>query len=79
MHTHVVLNDLANVPHRDGQDVLIVRTDTFEIQCRCHGDCYGVYQFALKDGNAEWTRHASTVKTVQRARELAARLYKAGL
>ena len=79
MQPHVLLNDLANTPHRDGQDVLLVRTDRFEIQCRCHGDCYGVYVFALRDGEAHWTRQARTVKTAQQARVVAAALYRAGL
>jgi hypothetical protein len=73
----VLLNDLANVPHRDGQKVLDVRHDDFAVEVRFSAGVYRVYGFVLLPGGGEYTRPAER-STVREARELALRAWREG-
>ena len=75
----VILNDMAKRAHSNEQDVLLVRTETCEIKVRYQGGVYGIYLLALKDGKPEWTKVARTEPTAERARKVAAQLYRSGM
>ena len=56
----VLVNNLSRLPHHDGEDVLLVRAETFELQVRYHGGVCDIYRFAFKDRKPEWTKVART-------------------
>jgi hypothetical protein len=74
----VLINDLANVPHNDGQIVLDVRRDDFAVKVEHDRDCYRVYGFVRLQGGGEYTRLAAERPTVQAARDLARRVWREG-
>jgi len=74
----VLINDLANVPHHDGQKVLDMRRDNFAIEVHYVGGSYRVYGFVRLSGGGEYTRLATERRTVRQARELALRAWCEG-
>ena len=73
----VIINDLANLPHRDGQVVLKAERDDFEVEVRCRLDGYHVYGIAREPEGGKWTRLACPRSTPQQARDLAEELLRA--
>ena len=57
----VLLNDLPNLPHHDGQKVLHERTERFELEVNVDRGVYWYYLFALKNGQVSYTRMARLV------------------
>ena len=47
---NVLLNDLPNLPHREGQEVLKVRDGDYELTFSGEGKGYWLYMFVLKGG-----------------------------
>jgi len=74
----VIINDLANVPHRDGQKLLDVRRDDFAVEIHYVRGVYRVYAFVRLPGGGEYTRLAAERSTVREARELALRAWREG-
>jgi len=74
----VLLNDLSNLPHHDGQKLLDVRRDDFAVEVHYSSGAYRVYGFVRLPGGGEYTRLAAERKTVRQARELALRAWREG-
>jgi hypothetical protein len=74
----VSLNELANLPHHDGQKVLEVKREDFAVEIRYVSGTYRVYGFVRLPGGGEYTRLAAERKTVREARELALRAWREG-
>jgi len=65
----ILLNDLTNLPHRDGQMVLFVRASNYELEAVREGEGYWLYLFVVKNGRVSYlsmVRPAATVEDVQR-------------
>ena len=80
--TQVQINELANLPHHDGQIVLRAARNDFEVEIkydgRCDGGRYWVYAYVLRGGLPQYTRLAANRPTVRSARDLAARAWREG-
>jgi len=74
----VLVNDLANLPHNNGQKLLDVQRDDFAVEIRCSGRAYRVYAFVHLSGGGVYTRLAAERATVAQARELALRVWHEG-
>jgi hypothetical protein len=76
--SEVLINDLANLPHSDGQTVLHAKRADFEVKVIFSGTRYRVYGFVIQPNGGTWTNLAADRPTVQEARDLAARLWADG-
>ncbi len=80
--TQVQINELANLPHRDGQIFLRAARNDVEVEIkydgRCDGGRYWVYAYVLRGGLPQYTRLAANRPTVRSARDLAARAWREG-
>ncbi|HEY4312286.1 MAG TPA: hypothetical protein VGN12_22750 [Pirellulales bacterium] len=78
----VLINNLANLPHHDGQIVLRAKREDFEVvvkhNARHGGEKYWVFGAVIEPGGGTWTNLAAERRTVQEARGLAARLWAEG-
>jgi hypothetical protein len=78
MTSQVLVNDLANIPHHDGQTVLHALREDFEVQVNYSRGVDHVYGFVRKNGRPHFTRLAAQRRTVRQARDLARRAWKEG-
>jgi len=78
MATNIAINDLNNLPHRDGQIVLEATRDDFEVVVRFCRGVYHIWGVACCNGAAQFTRLAAERATPKQARDLAARLWREG-
>jgi hypothetical protein len=71
---NVIINELANLPHHDGQIVLHAVRDDFEVQIRYEAwqrdGCYWVHAYVRRDAQRQYTRLAAERSNVQQARDL---------
>ena len=74
-----IVNELANLPHRDGQIVLHAKRDDFEVQIKYEQGTYWVYGFVRQPGGGEYTRLAAPRSMVSEAAELARKLWREGM
>ncbi len=78
MTTAVLINELANLPHHDGQLVLQARREDFDVEIRCQAGTYYVYAFVTQPNGGRWTRLAAPRSTPHAARDLAVRAWVEG-
>jgi hypothetical protein len=74
----VSINDLANLPHHDGQVVLQAERHDFEVKIKYDQGTYWVYGFVLRLGTSGYTRLAAPRSNVADATDLARRLWREG-
>jgi hypothetical protein len=74
----VLINDLLNIPHHEGQTVLHALRDDFEVRVEYERATYYVYGFVRKNGRPHFTQLAAPRRTVRQARELARRVWQEG-
>jgi hypothetical protein len=74
----VIINDLANLPHHDGQLVLTAEREDFAVEIKYHQATYGVYGFVRQQGAGGYTRLAAPRSTVADGTELARRRWRDG-
>ncbi len=74
----VLINELANLPHRDGQTVLHVIGDDREVEIKFRQGRYVVYLFLLSPRDGWYTRLAAEEPTAKTARDLAAEAWRGG-
>ena len=75
----VLLNDLPNLPHHDGQQVLLVRTDRYELEVNVDRGVYWCYLFVLKDGKVSYTRMVRRASGPRQARLVAREMVRTKL
>jgi hypothetical protein len=78
MTANVIINELANLPHVDGQVVLKARRDDFQVEVICRTNGYLVYGTVIQPNGGTWSNLAAERRTVHQARDLAARLWAEG-
>ena len=74
----VIINELANEPHHEGQIVLHCKRETFELKVLRSGSSYWVHGEPKRPGGASWTTLMAERKTMRAARELARRVWAEG-
>lgn len=74
----VSTNELANLPHHDGQVVLDVMRDDFTVQVKYERGLYQVWGAICRGGLPQYTRLATARKSAKDARDLAASLWREG-
>jgi hypothetical protein len=74
----VSVNELANLPHHEGQVVLQVERDDFEVKIKCEQGTYWIYGSVKEPSGGGWTRLAAPRETVTDATKLARRLWREG-
>ena len=62
---NVLFNELPNLPHCEGQEVLKVRDGDYELTCSREGRGNWLYIFVLKGGR-KMVRPAATVEDARR-------------
>jgi hypothetical protein len=67
----VLLNDLPNLPHHDGRQVLLVQTERFELEVNVDRGVYWCYLFALKNGRVSYTSMVRRASGPRQARLVA--------
>ena len=65
---NVLLYDLPNPPHHDGQNVLLVRDGDYELQAVREGEGFWLYTFVMKDGKRFYIRMVRPPATVEKVR-----------
>jgi hypothetical protein len=74
----LIINELARLPHHEGQLVLHAKRDDFEVEIRRQDHSYYVYAFVCRDGNPIYLRLAAGRSTAVAAHELANKAWDAG-
>ena len=73
-----IINELANLPHCEGQIVLSALRHDFGVTVKYDRGRYYIWGYSIEPSGAQWTNLAADRATPQQARDLAARLWRAG-
>ena len=65
---NVLLNELQNLLHCEGQEVLKVRDGDYELTCSREGKGYWLHMFVLKGDKKMYTRMVRPAATVEDVR-----------
>jgi hypothetical protein len=65
---NVLLNELPNLPHHEGQEVLKVRDRDYELTCSREGAGCWLYMFVLNGGKKMYARMVRPAATAEDAR-----------
>ncbi len=74
----VIINELANLPHHDGECVLHCVRPNFEVRILRSRDEYWIHGAASRLSGATWTTIMAPRKTVRDASELGRRVWAEG-
>ena len=74
----VLINDLDNLPHHEGQRVLAVEREDFRVQVIRFGSGYDVQAAVKQPGGGAYTILAAHRATVEGARKLAREVWRRG-
>lgn len=67
---HVLLNELPNVPHREGQEVLRVHDGAYLLQCEFIDGQYWLHLFVVQKDHVAYTRMVRDAATVDDVRKV---------
>ncbi|HEY1603540.1 MAG TPA: hypothetical protein VGG64_28325 [Pirellulales bacterium] len=74
----VIINEMTNLPHHEGQLVLEAERDDFGVKIKCEQGTYWIYGLVKEPSGGGWTRLAAPLATVTDVTELARRLWRDG-
>jgi hypothetical protein len=63
-------NELASLPHREGQEVLRVRDGAYLLSCAFTGGRYWLHLFVVQDSLVAYTRMVRGAATVDEVRKV---------